>query len=484
MEHLVIFSLFLVMCLIFPLECKTRKPAVSGRWYSDDPIQLRKDVNAYLQKVDLESEHLALEPIGIVVPHAGFMFSGPVAAYCYKLLQDKKYDTVIMIGSSHHYRQGVVSVYDGDFLETPLGKIEVDRELLEYLQDADERIASLEKIHLPEHSNEAQLPFLQTVLSDFKAVSILTSTDDEEILEKTADVLFDYVNKSEKNYLFVISSDMSHFHPYKEANKMDKITLDLISAEKWDELNEKLVFGECELCGSNALAIFSKIYRKLGGGKPQVLKYANSGDAHPEYGLNEVVGYGAIVFPRQQESVECLTDADKNWLLKLARNTLTDSLTGKTTLFELPDSPILSEQRAVFVTLHKQGNLRGCIGYMVAQDMLYKSVIEMAKSAAFNDPRFEGVRENELADIEIEISVLTPMHKVNSVDDIVMGRDGVLVKQGYHSGVFLPQVARETGWDKETFLTQLCASKAFLPPDAWKNPATEIYIFQVEEFSE
>ncbi|MCF7920066.1 MAG: AmmeMemoRadiSam system protein B [Candidatus Cloacimonetes bacterium] len=486
MDNVMIFSLFLVFCLLLPLECKIRKPAVSGRWYPSNPVELRKEIDDYLNQVELTDEQKQLQPLGILVPHAGYMFSAPVAAWCYKLLEGKKYDTVILIGSSHHFLQGIVSVYDGDSMSTPLGLIQVDNDLVTFLKNYDKSIDSMDKIHSVEHSNEAQMPFLQVMLPEFKAVSILTSCSNPEVLKKTADALYDYVSKSDKKFLFVISSDMSHYHPYEKANKMDAATLKLIEEEKWEELHNKIKNRECELCGSLALDIFSDIYRRLGGGNPVILHYANSGDAHPEYGLNEVVGYGAIVFPLEKEEVKTseLTDTDKSFLLYLALTTIDDALKGRKTQISVPDSPILNEHRAVFVTLHKHGELRGCIGHMEARTSLYKAVREMAASAAFQDPRFSPVTEKEMADIEIEISVLTPMQRINSVADIVMGRDGVMVKSGWHSGVFLPQVARETGWNKETFLRHLCSGKANLPADAWKDPETEIYIFQVEEFSE
>ncbi|MCK5809309.1 AmmeMemoRadiSam system protein A, partial [bacterium] len=151
---------------------------------------------------------------------------------------------------------------------------------------------------------------------------------------------------------------------------------------------------------------------------------------------------------------------------------------------ETPDTPPFNEERAVFVTLTIGGELRGCIGQMIATEPLYQAVIRMAHSAAFHDTRFGPLSLEELQKVKIEISILTPMKRVNSWEDIVMERDGVHVSQGYHSGVFLPQVARDTGWDKETFLRHLCSGKAGLPADAYKDRKTEIKVFQVYEFSE
>ncbi len=180
-----------------------------------------------------------------------------------------------------------------------------------------------------------------------------------------------------------------------------------------------------------------------------------------------------------------MNDEDKSQLLDLARKSIKHYLDHKKHLIpKTPDNIVFMEKRAVFVTLHKDGNLRGCIGHMHAQMLLYKAVIQMAVAAAFEDPRFPSVQKDELEKIEIEISVLSPMEKIFDYTKIRMGIDGVWIRQGIYSGVYLPQVAIDTGWDRETFLKSLCSSKAGLPTDAYKDTNTEIYIFQVEKFSE
>ena len=180
-----------------------------------------------------------------------------------------------------------------------------------------------------------------------------------------------------------------------------------------------------------------------------------------------------------------MKNKDRSQLLDLARRSIEYYLNQKKQYtLDYQNNFIFMEERAVFVTLHKDGNLRGCIGHMHARMPLYNAVIEMAASAAFEDPRFPPVQKKELDNIEIEISVLSPMERIFGHNLIRMGIDGVWIKQGFRSGVFLPQVATDTGWDRETFLRSLCSSKAGLPADAYKDSETEIYIFQVEKFSE
>ena len=180
-----------------------------------------------------------------------------------------------------------------------------------------------------------------------------------------------------------------------------------------------------------------------------------------------------------------MNNKDRLQLLYLAKTSIVHYLNHKKHYtLDNQNNPIFIEERAVFVTLQKNGNLRGCIGHMHARMPLYKAVLEMATAAAFEDPRFPTVQKEELNKIEIEISILSPMDRIFDYKIIRMGIDGVWIKRDFHSGVYLPQVATDTGWDQETFLRSLCSSKAGLPADAYKDADTEIYIFQVEKFSE
>ena len=184
--------------------------------------------------------------------------------------------------------------------------------------------------------------------------------------------------------------------------------------------------------------------------------------------------------------MNCYSDEERKELLELARKSIDFSLKNNKLQYkpEKPSNKKLVEERAVFVTLKIDGELRGCIGQMVATQPLYLAVSDFAYNAAFRDPRFYPLTEEEFDQTHIEISVLTPMEKVSSWKELKVGIDGVLIKKGARSGVFLPQVATETGWDLETFLSNLCSHKAGLPPDSYKNPDTEIYKYQVELFEE
>ncbi len=178
-----------------------------------------------------------------------------------------------------------------------------------------------------------------------------------------------------------------------------------------------------------------------------------------------------------------LSPADRQLLLQVARDSIAAHLQGKAAAPAKATSPVLEELRGAFVSLHRRGQLRGCIGYIEAIKPLLKTVSEMAPAAAFQDPRFRPLQADELADLEIEISVLTPLKLIKNTDEIEVGRDGLYIVRGPNRGLLLPQVATQYHWDRRTFLEQTC-NKAGLPPDAWKDPTTQIFTFRAEIFSD
>ncbi len=467
------------------LSCQQRPPAVAGKWYPNNPDKLEEMLRKFFSNVELPVSLNGRKPLGLISPHAGYIYSGQVASCGFSLIDEGDYDTVILLGSSHHYLDDVVSIYNGKSYRTPLGTVEVDREMVKGILSDDSRFDFRPAIHQPEHSNEAQLPFLQVRLKEFKIVPIITSTRDRVLLKKLAASIIDVIEKSGKRVLVVESSDMSHYHDYRTASAMDRKTVDLIAQGKWDALDAAIRNQDCELCGYHSLLVFIDVMNHFGADDRVLLKYANSGDAMGEIDSPRVVGYSSIAFFKNKREKHTMNDEQKKYLLKLARTSIETYLkTGKKHVPVTPDDPALTAERAVFVTLNKGENLRGCIGQMIAREKLYMAVNEMALSAAFHDPRFPAVTMDELDRITIEISVLSPMQRIDDWQTIRMGIDGVWVRKGYASGVYLPQVATETGWDRETFLGSLCAHKAGIPADSYKDADTELFIFQVEKFTE
>jgi MEMO1 family protein len=429
-------------------------------------------------------------PAALISPHAGYIYSGPVAIYGYRALKGFHPRTVIILAPSHHeYIDGAAVIRQGSF-ETPLGKVPIDTKMVEKLISLTSLVKEKRTPFEKEHALEVQLPFLQCTLEKFTLVPLIVGKMNQEECKKLGNTLASLDVPGET--LIVASSDMSHYHPYKEAQSIDRRTIHLVKTMDMEGLARALAKEECELCGGTPVLVTMYAMKALSC-KPEVLKYANSGDtAGPK---DKVVGYTSVIFWKDKKEKEAhsmkdeefLNGEEKKTLLTMARKTLEEYLkTGKAPEF-FKDTPVpenLKKEAGMFVTLRKNHDLRGCIGYIVGREPLYHAVSELAISSATRDPRFPPVKFEELKHIHIEISVMSPLRKVQSADEIVLGTHGVYVKKGFYSGIFLPQVATETGWDKETFLRQLCAGKAGLPQDAWKDKDTELQVFTADIFEE
>ncbi len=465
-----------------------RESVLAGSWYPAAPEELRQMVEKFLGRVpatDLPGQLTAL-----ISPHAGYIYSGQVAAHAYKLLEKQKFATVVVIAPSHHVRFSGVSVYDRGGFRTPLGIVPLDQDLISALEKRDKRIRYLSEAHSMEHSLEIQLPFLQVVMPGFKLVPLVMGEQDLETCRWLAEAIADCVKN--KSVLLVASSDLSHFHTYDEAKRLDQVVIDRVTAFDPEGLMQSLGSGKCEACGGGPIVATMLAAQRLGATKSRVLNSANSGDVTGD--RSRVVGYLAAALwvepgsgaERKSEGPKVGVDlglsADEKALLhKIARENIEAKLLGKKTpsLDNLPTN--LKENHGAFVTLNKHGQLRGCIGRLVADRPLGEVVADMALAAAFQDPRFRPLTADELKDLEIEISVLTPFKRIGSVEEIQVGKHGILMRNGGASGLLLPQVATDYGWDRTAFLEHTC-QKAGLPKDAWKDKSTEIYIFSADVF--
>ncbi len=465
-----------------------REPAVAGSWYPGSPEILSRDVKRYLENV--KREKAEGEIIALVSPHAGYMYSGQVAAYAYKSIEGKILDSVVVVGPSHQAFFRGASIYDRGGYQTPLGVVPVDVDLSKKMMEKRKEIQFIPEAHLREHSLEMQIPFLQTVLKTFKLVPIVMEPDwSWETCQYLSTAIAETVKG--KKVLLVASSDLSHFHSYDEAVKLDKIILNHIDRFDPEGLNRDLRNGRCEACGGGPIISIMLAAKALGANKGKVLKYLNSGDVTGD--RSRVVGYAAGVFYKTVGGAEKmkeekkvgvdlgLSEEEKKTLHHIAKTVIENMARGKPVPEFKVDAPTLKENRGAFVTINKRGQLRGCIGYIEGRGPLYKTIEEMAEAAAFRDPRFNPVTEKELPDLEIEISVLTPLKRITDVNEIEVGKHGIYIKKGWYSGLLLPQVATEYGWDRKTFLEYTC-QKAGLPTTAWKDKGTEIYIFSADIF--
>jgi AmmeMemoRadiSam system protein B/AmmeMemoRadiSam system protein A len=466
-----------------------RQAYAAGRFYADNPQQLKNDLSLLFgNATPMEYKNVR----AIISPHAGYVYSGEVAASGFNQVDPGAvYDNIFIIASSHRHAFKGASIYSRGNYITPLGEVKVNRDLAEKLINGNKIFSFKSEAHSFEHSLEVQLPFLQYHLQNtFSIIPIVIGTQDYSDCELIAKALEPYFNK---HNLFVISSDFSHYPAYDDAVKTDKRTADAIITNSPMELMEVLEENKEEnipnlatsLCGWSSVFTLLNITRDKPGFTYHEVKYMNSGDQH--FGdKSGVVGYYSIVVTDEGTADKGfeLSDRDKKDLLHIARTTLESYIDlRKIPQFNAEDySSVLLENCGAFVTLNIDHQLRGCIGRFTPDVPLYQVVKDMAIASSTQDNRFPPVSPSELKDIDIEISVLTPIEQIESIDEIELGKHGIYIIKGYSSGTFLPQVATSTGWTKEEFLGHCARDKARIGWNGWKD--AEIYIYEAIVFSE
>ncbi len=464
---------------------------MAGQFYPGNKQELQNMLEDLFSKAEPKQ---VKNTVAIIAPHAGYVYSGIVAASSFNQVDPTKaYENVFVIASSHRAYYDGASIYSIGNYVTPLGEVQVNIDLANKLIDEHKFFSYVPKAHVSEHSIEVQLPFLQYYLEkDFQIVPIVIGSQSKDVCKKMAEVLMPYFNE---NNLFVISSDFSHYPEYNEANKWDLETANTILLNDPDKFNSTIHTGKDDAvenlstraCGWTSTLTLLYMTEQISDVEYEHILYKNSGDT--DFGdKSRVVGYNSIVVSKKESKNNSdefvLTEKDKKDLIEIARTTMSEYIINK----EIPElntdtySETLKTHCGAFVTLNKFHRLRGCIGRFDAEQPLYEVVQQMAIAAATQDSRFSPVMEYELQDIEIEISVLTPMKKIESVEEIKLGKHGIYIKQGYRTGTFLPQVATETGWTLEEFLGHCAQDKAGIGWDGWKE--AEIFVYEAKVFSE
>ncbi|MGA7161224.1 MAG: AmmeMemoRadiSam system protein B [Bacteroidota bacterium] len=468
-----------------------RQPAVAGQFY---PAQ-RSELEAELQKLFSK----AVPPkkiknvIAIISPHAGYVYSGEVAASAFNQINPtKEYENIFVLGPSHHVALEGASAYASGNYVTPLGTVKVNTELGEQLAKENSVFTNAIEPHVYEHSIEVQLPFLQYCMKkEFQIVPIVVGAPYPETCKRMASVLRPYLNT--KN-LFIISTDFSHYPSYGDAVRVDTSSASAILSNSPNRLIEVTRSNEQKeipnlvttMCGWSCVLTLLYMTENNPNVVINLIEYKNSGDS--EVGdKSKVVGYCAIVFSLKDKIEKAstgLNESDKRKLLWIARNTIEQYIKEKQSpaIDTTPLSLGAKTNGGAFVTLLKNGELRGCVGRFDSKEPLYRVVQQMAIAAATEDYRFPQVQVDEIGGLQIEISALTPMRRIASIDEIQLGRDGIYIRKGDRSGTFLPQVAMETGWTKEEFLGHCARDKAGLGWDGWKD--AEIYVYEANVFSE
>ena len=515
---------------------RVRPPARAGQFYEGTRSSLAAQVDRLLERAP--TKEVSGRLVALIAPHAGYTFSGLPAAAGFKLLRGTTYTRVILLGVPHTVRLRGCSLPNYTHYRTPLGDVPLDLETCNTLLGSPP-FRQITRAHRMEHSIEVELPFLQRTLSDFRIVPILVGEMTDADRTKAAEALRGLLDDST---LIVVSSDFTHYgarfgyQPFRTRIKDNLDKLDHGAVEHILKLDptgftDYVDRTGATICGRKGIALLLEVLKPLGDVTATELAYTTSGHLTGDW--SHCVSYCTIAFTRGQaeESApgsekaeqpagrraeaaaaetmvqdglapseaappvggakpkltgpELVSSDEQQTCLELARQSLEHYFkTG--TLLEVDGSKVsadLRECHGCFVSLKKEGQLRGCIGRIVGDMPLYKTIIEYAVHAALRDPRFPPVTRSELPDLHIEISVMTPLERVTDVSDIQVGRDGLLIKVGYNQGLLLPQVAAEYGWDRNTFLAHTCR-KAGLPLDAWKSPPAEIYRFSAQVFGE
>jgi len=491
-----------------PETKRVRHAQVAGSWYPGGKEQLGTYIDELL--ADTKPPKLDGKVMALISPHAGYRFSGKAAATGYALLRGQDIRRVVVLAISHHFPLRGASIPDVTHFETPLGLIPLDGAAVARLRRSSV-VGAVEQAETEEHSLEMQLPLLQRVIPNFTLVPILVGQMREADYTELASALAEIVDK---NTLVVASSDFTHRGanygyevPEGKGSIQERLArVDDGSVEQILKLSRRGLLAHADktgttICGLHPIALLLELLSKFPGVRGQVVNRYTSGDVMNDWSSS--VSYVDVAFTGNWpaaskveaaraggEKMFPLTQEEKATLLKLARTSLEMSVSkgsfDPAVRQKVPLVPSLERKAGAFVTLKcKMGDdarctargddLRGCIGTIEPVDSVYETVAKRAASAALEDTRFpHTVSVKELPYVTIEVSVLTPPVAIKGPEEIVIGKHGIILSMGWNGATFLPQVAPEQGWDRETTLRHL-ARKAGLPEDAWKKAEYKVY---------
>lgn len=466
---------------------KVRQPAVAGAFYPAGADELTKTIDGFLARAAPRAQG---EVVALVAPHAGYSYAGPVAAYAYALLKGRHFARVVVIAPSHYESFDYSSVYDGDAYSTPLGLVKVDKVFAKKLAGMSPSMRLSGAGHTPsrdrpEHALEVQLPWLQRILGEFELVPVVMGDQDYDHCRALGVAIAKLAAGG--NTLIVASSDLSHYHPYEQAVKLDRKTLNAVAEYDYFDMARNFESRVWEACGGGPVVAAMIAAERLGATRADVLQYLNSGDTSGD--KSRVVGYGAVAITKAAarsaaSDAFSLSRGEQDELLRIARQSVESAVRDrKPYAGGSAGLEALARERGAFVTLKERGELRGCIGYVAPAKPLYTTVRDAAMMAALRDTRFSPVSAGELARLEYEISVLSPLRRVLDVREIRVGTDGLLIHKGGVEGLLLPQVATEEHWDRAQLLEGV-SMKAGLSKTAWQDPAADLFRFTAFVFGE
>ncbi len=467
----------------------THNPAVAGTFYPASKTSLENTIGTYYETA---GDSTLKDVLAIIVPHAGYVYSGQTAAYAYRNILDK--ETILLLAPSHHIYFHGVSIANVTHYKTPLGEIKLSTKTDSIREDLDNAglLYTGKDPHKKEHAIEVQLPFLQVGLTSFEIIPILIGgATDYRSLVKIASHLNKYTDEST---LIVVSSDFTHYGPRynyvpftenirENIERLDYGALEYIENKDSEEFHSYIQKTGATICGNKPITILLEMIQESEL-KGKLTHYDTSGRITGDY--TNSVSYISYIFYKD----DTLNKEEQKYLTTLARNTLEsylkDKKTQKINEGTLPQK--LKEKKGCFVTLTKNSQLRGCIGHILAQKPLYQCIIDNALSAAVRDSRFSPTTYDELDDIHIEVSVLSVPQVLEFtspdelLDKLTPLEDGVIISYGFHRSTYLPQVWEQLP-DKVEFLTSLC-KKGNAPGDCWKKENVKIETYQAQVFEE
>ncbi len=467
-----------------------RYPAVAGSFYPAAPGALKATLEELAENAQPASFGGKVQ--SLIVPHAGYTFSGQVAASAYQSIPaDAEFHNIFIIASSHREHFSGSSIYNAGNYITPLGEVGVNRKLATELIEKHHHLQFLPEAHDREHSIEVQLPFLQKRWKDLPPIiPIVMGSSSVDNARDLATALMPYYTPEN---LFVISSDFSHYPPYEEAVRVDRRTADAILTKDpsnfYHTLRKNSQEGVSNLatpcCGWSAVLTMLYMSERRGDLELSTIRYQNSGDVAGG-DRSRVVGYWAIAAHQADLSGEefRLNRAEKEQLLTISRETLEEYIL-RGQIPEIDGSglaPSLNIPAGAFVSLYTGDRLRGCIGNFGASEPLFRIIQKMTVSAAALDRRFAAVQPPELEYIRIEISVLTPLKRIESIEEFELGRHGIYMVKDGKTGTYLPQVASGKNWTAEEFLGHCAMEKAGIGWEGWRE--ADLYVYEAIVFGE
>ncbi len=432
-----------------------RKPVVAGQFYPKSASQLRAMIEGFIDENTVREE-----VIGLVAPHAGYIYSGPVAGATISRIEFK--DTFIILGPNHTGRGKPLSIMTEGVWRTPLGDVEIDSVLGKQILSTSSHLVEDNAAHKHEHSIEVQLPFLQYFKPDIKFVPIILAYSTGVTFKEIGKEIARAIKELNKEVVIIASSDMTHYEPQESAQKKDTQAIEAILALNEDELLRRVDDLGLSMCGYAPTVSLISAVKELGATQVELVRYQTSGDTTGDY--SGVVGYAGIII-KEMSSLAELARKTVETLVKEGKAPRPDKLTLE-----------MREKAGVFVSIHKIDELRGCIGtFEPARKNVAEEVIANAISSATRDPRFPPIVPDELKDLSYSVDVLTKPEPIESKDQLDSKKYGVIVECGWRRGLLLPDLE---GVDSVDYQIEICCNKAGIAP----NESIKLYRFEVKRY--